>query len=113
MLTHASLPADHRVQALRFAASFLWADFEIADTERAFLTELARELGVDADVDALLRLPPVPEEIDPNEVDARTADLVRHVALRAIASDGHVGEEELAMFELLDDLLPRGVARGS
>lgn len=109
MLSHAKtlLPPNERIKALRFAALFLWADLEIADDERAFLRSLARELDVDADVDALLTFPPVPEEIDPNGVDRRTADLVRQVALRAIASDGHVREEEMAMFEVLDDLLPR------
>lgn len=107
MQVHSTLPSDDRVTALRFAASFLWADLEIAERERAFLTNLARELGVDADIDALLTFPPIPEEIDPNTVSARTADLVRHVALRAIASDGQIREEELAMFDLLDELLPR------
>ena len=50
--------------------------------------------------------PPVPEEVDPNEVDAHTADLVRSVVLRAIASDGRIREEEMTMFDLLDELLP-------
>lgn len=97
-----------REKVLRFAASFVWADLEVAEEERRFLTTLARELEIDdARADSLLACPPIPEEIDPNELSARTADVVRQVALRAIASDGHVREEEMQMFELLDDLLPR------
>lgn len=102
------LSKDERELILRFAASFLWADLEIADEERRFFAELARELDVDgARADALLARPPFPEEIDPKAMRTATADLIRHVALHAIASDGQVREEEMLMFELLDDLLPR------
>ncbi len=103
--------ADRR-QVLRFAASFLWADLEVADAERRFLTDLARELDVndEADVAGLLSRPPVPEDVDPTSVPPAVADAVRHAALRAIAADGRVGTEEMRMFELLDDLLPRSAA---
>jgi hypothetical protein len=108
------LSADDRDKVLRFAASFLWADLEVVDDERRFLASLARELDVDdARAEALLSRPPVPEEIDPSDMSARTADVIRHVALRAIASDGEVREEEMQMFELLDDLMPRSDRRPS
>jgi hypothetical protein len=102
------LSPDDREKVLRFAASFLWADLEVAEEERRFFADLARELEIDdLRATALLARPPVPEEIDPNDMSVRTADVVRHVALRAIASDGKVKKEEMQMFELLDDLLPR------
>ena len=104
--------ADRR-QVLRFAASFLWADLEVADAERRFLTDLARELDVngdEAEVAGLLSRPPVPEDVDPTSVPPAVADAVRQAALRAIAADGRVGTEEMKMFELLDDLLPRSAA---
>lgn len=107
MLDVASISPFERSQALRFAASFLWADLEIADAERRFLTELAKELDVGGDVDELLACPPVPEEVDPNAVTPGGAALIRAVALRAIASDGAVKEEEMTMFDVLDELLPR------
>ena len=101
------LSAADRLQVLRFAASFLWADLKVADSERSFLGELARELDVDeAHVAPLLSRPPTPEEIDPTDVAPRVADLVRRTVLRAIASDGQVADAEMTMFELLDDLLP-------
>lgn len=108
LLPPSRLSLEEREKVLRFAASFLWADLEVAEEERAFFTSLARELEIDdARVDDLLARPPVPEEIDPNDLDATTADVIRHVALQAIASDGLVRDEEMQMFELLDDLMPR------
>jgi len=102
------LSLHEREKVLRFAASFLWADLELADDERAFFASLARELEVDdARANDMLARPPVPEDIDPNDLCAATADVIRHVALRAIASDGLVRDEEMQMFELLDDLMPR------
>jgi hypothetical protein len=118
MVTATTFSTSDRKQVLRFAASFLWADLEVADSERRFLNELARELDVhDAptEVEALLSRPPVPEEIDPTSVTPAVADFVRQAALRAIAADGRVATEEMMMFELLDDLLPKSLqqARGS
>ena len=104
------LSTADRKQILRFAASFLWADLELADAERRFLSDLALELDVadaDRELDDLLARPPVPEAIDPAGVRRGLADLVRRAALRAIAADGQVRKEEMRMFELLDDLLPR------
>jgi len=109
MVTNALSSVDRR-QVLRFAASFLWADLEVADSERRFLTQLADELEMDdaeKEVAGLLASPPVPEDVDPTSVPAAVADVVRQAALRAIAADGRVGSEEMSMFELLDDLLPR------
>lgn len=117
LLTHAvmndpaMLSPTARRQVLRFAASFLWADLAVADADRRFLTDLADELDVgidEADFEALLKQPPRPEEVDPGAVTPDAADVIRHAALRAIAADGHVGSDEMDLFELLDDLLPRG-----
>jgi hypothetical protein len=110
----AALSSTNRKQVLRFAASFLWADLEVADSERRFLSELARELDVKSapdELEDLLASPPVPEDVDPASVPPAIADLVRHAALRAIAADGRVDNDEMTMFELLDDLLPRTSSR--
>jgi hypothetical protein len=109
MVTSALSPAD-RKQVLRFAASFLWADLEIVDAERRFLTELAEELDEPDEVARLLACPPEPEDVDPASVPPDVADVIRQTALRAIAADGNVEPEEMTMFELLDDLLPRALA---
>jgi hypothetical protein len=108
-----ALSAAERMKVLRFAASFLWADLEVVDSERTFLRELARELDVEnatLEVASLLVVPPIPEEIDPNDIDKpEMANAIRQAALRAIASDGVVDENEMKLFELLDELLPKPV----
>lgn len=113
----AALSSADRTKVLRFAASFLWADLEIADAERAFLTNLARELDVEdapRELAGLFARPPFPEDVDPAAVDASVADEVRRAALRAIAADGRVHASEMEMFEELDDLLPKSEpARGA
>lgn len=99
-----------RLELLRFASAFLWADLAIDPREEVFLFTLARELGVEgdelSDVAALLERPPLPEEVDPTTLCPRMARVVRDVALRAIAADGHVAGTELELFDLLDELLP-------
>ena len=105
---HTALPPSARLKLLRFAASFLWADLVIEETERAFLLRLANELDVaDEAARALVERPPSADEIDPARVGASLAGAVRDVALRAIAADGHVAPKEMQMFHLLDALLPR------
>lgn len=101
---------DDQLRVLRFTASFLWADLDVDVRERAFFVDLARELGVPRDRAAsileLLERPPVPEDVDPTCVPPALAPLVRDAVLRAIASDGRVMPAEIAMFDLLDELLP-------
>lgn len=106
----ATLSSAERTQVLRFAASFLWADLEVREEERRFLFNLARELDVEdapRAVAGLLDRPPTPEDVDPATVQPSLADIVRSAALRAIAADGRASDNEMTMFELLDDLLPR------
>ena len=88
------------------------ADCIVAESERRFFSQLARELGAseaeaDRALDDFLETPPADDAIDPTRVRPALADTVRRTALRAIAADGHVARSEMKMFELLDDLLPR------
>lgn len=102
---------SEKLKLLRFAASFLWADLDIAEAERTFLLDLAAELDVGrADAHALLERPPAADEVDPARVHPLLADAVRAVALRAIAADGVVAPKEMQLFDLLDVLLPPGAA---
>jgi hypothetical protein len=106
---HLDLDPAQRKNVLRFAASFLWADLEVAEEEQAFFRELGRELAVDVgEGDDIIGLPPSPENIDPTRVPPELADTVRDVALRAIAADGKVDPREMELFDLLDELLPGG-----
>ena len=109
-----TLPNADRLCILRFAVTFLWADLSVDLAEHAFFVELARELGVPPrslpSIVDMLSSPPAPEEIDPTRVSPKLAATVRDVALRAIASDGRVLPREMALFDLLDELLPRAAA---
>lgn len=104
------LPHEDRLSVLRFAAAFLWADLEIELSERSFFADLAHELGVPPgawpEVAELLTSPPTPDDVDPTRVAPHLAPVVRDAALRAIASDGRVEPSEMALFDLLDELLP-------
>jgi hypothetical protein len=112
------MPNADRLCVLRFAATFLWADLHVDHAERAFFLALARELGATPDalpaIADMLVSPPDPEAVDPTRVSPRLAATVRAAALRAIASDGWVAQREMALFDLLDELLPRAppAARG-
>lgn len=104
------LSEKNKLALLRFAASFLWADFEVDERERTFFDALARELGFthhDPRVNAVLAIPPTPDQVDPMRVDPTLASTLRTVALNAIAADGRVDAGEMQMFYLLDELLPR------
>ena len=46
-----ALPHEDRLHLLRFVCSFAWADLEIADSEREFVTALVDRLDLD-DADA-------------------------------------------------------------
>jgi len=111
------MPNADRLCILRFAASFLWADLSVDLAEQAFFVDLARELGVPRaklpDIVELLAAPPHAAQIDPTRVPPKLAQTVRDVALRAIASDGKVLPREMALFELLDELLPGSVSPGT
>jgi len=100
-----------RLTVLRFVAAFLWSDLDLDEHERAFFSDFAHELGVTSARDASLALglveaPPDPDEVDPTRVPAALAPAVRDAALRAIAADGRVRPKEMALFDLLDELLP-------
>ena len=100
---------EDALHLLRFAASFLWADLELVESERVFLAGLAEELavpGAHPELASLLARPPAPDAVDPSRVRPDLADRVRQVALRAIAADGRVADPEMDLFDVLDALLP-------
>lgn len=103
---------DDRRKLLRIAASFLWADHHLDDAEESFFVALARELDVPEPLATLRRGPPPLDDVDPATVPAALAFHARAVALRAIAADGVVSDEEMELFFLLDALLPDEPAPG-
>lgn len=103
------LSKGDRLRLMKFVCSFAWADLEVADAERQFISKLMRKLKLDEDekkqVEEWLDLPPSPEELDPSQIPEAHKSLFLTTAREMIEADGTVAEEELENFDLLQQLL--------
>lgn len=103
------LTSEQRLLLLEFVCAFAWADLEIRDEERAFVHRLVRQLDLSREeaekVDEWLKVPPKPEDIDPNKVPHRHRELFLEAARQMIGSDGEIAPEEAENYELLQQLL--------
>jgi uncharacterized tellurite resistance protein B-like protein len=94
---------------LAFVCSFAWADHEVQDEERDFVRDLVAKLDLDEEdleqVARWLKLPPRPEEIDPQEVPDEHRELFIAVAKMMIGADGVVMESEADLLALFQELL--------
>ena len=103
------LNSEDRLSLLRFACAFAWADLEIAETERAFVTGLARKLGADDDevaqVEQWLKVPPPAEDVDPTDIDPAHRQLFLNSAVQMISADGRVDTDEVEILSLFEQLL--------
>lgn len=104
-----NLDDTERRRLLAFVCSFAWADAEIQDDERNYISRLVKALGLDHDdqeqVDAWLQYPPDPEEVDPQEVPTEHRQLILAAARDMIESDGVIYESEAETLALLEQLL--------
>lgn len=103
------LSTNERMLLLEFVCAFAWADLEVRDEERAFVHRLVRQLDLSRDeaqkVEEWLKVPPKPEDIDPNKVPHRHRELFLKAARQMISSDGEIAPEEQENYELLQQLL--------
>ncbi len=103
------LTSEDRLSLLRFACAFAWADLEIADTERSFVTSLARKLGADDEEVALveewLKVPPPAEDVDPTDIDPSLRQVFLNACVQMISADGRVDSEEVEILSLFEQLL--------
>ena len=94
---------------MKFVCSFVWADLRVHEKERAFVRSLVKRLALDEDeakrVEGWLKLPPKPDEVDPNLVPAKHRELFLLLAREAILADGEIHPEERINFALLEELL--------
>jgi hypothetical protein len=102
------LSRPERMRLMRFVCSFAWADLEVQDEERAFVARLMTRLDLDDEerqqVDGWLKVPPLPEEVDPSEVPREHRKLFLDTVRQLVASDRVLDPEErenLALFEQL------------
>jgi len=103
-----SLSRDDRLRLMKFVCSFAWADLEVQDDERAFVGRLMKALGLEEDreqIEAWLRRPPRPEEVDPTRVPRAHRELFLDAAKMLFNADGVVDPKERENFELLEQLL--------
>lgn len=102
------LSKQDRMRLMKFICSFVWADLEVKDTERAFVAKTAKKLKLDTDelkqVEGWLQVPPRPEEVDPTRIPKEHRKLFLDAVKDAMMADGKVQSEEwdnYALFEAL------------
>jgi uncharacterized tellurite resistance protein B-like protein len=103
------LSRQDTMRLLAFVCSFAWADHEIQEEERHFVRDLVSTLELeDEDVEQVqlwLKLPPRPEEIDPQMVPPEHRELFVAVAKMMVGADGIVAESEADTLALFQELL--------
>ncbi|MEM9191068.1 MAG: TerB family tellurite resistance protein [Myxococcota bacterium] len=106
MLT--TLAREDRLRLMKFICSFAWADLEIADAERQFVSKMSTKLGLSEEeidvVQGWLKIPPRAEELDPAQIPKEHRQLFLDAARAMVIVDGRVDPEEaesLALFEML------------
>ncbi|MAQ13404.1 MAG: hypothetical protein CMN30_01190 [Sandaracinus sp.] len=104
-----TLDRDDRLRLMKFICSFAWADLEIQDEERDFITKLIKELDLDeaeqAQVQQWLEVPPTAEELDPAEIPRAHREIFLETARAMIVSDGRIDEDEAENFALFEALV--------
>ena len=104
-----ALPRDARLSLLRFVCSFAWADLEIADDERSFVSTLIDKLHLDDEERAMaaewLKLPPDPDEVDPTDVPREHRQVFLKTVLDLVQADGVIDPDEVETFALFEQLM--------
>jgi len=102
------LDRGERLQLMKFVCSFAWADLEVRQEEKDFVSGLVERLDLDSDeakqVQGWLKLPPRPESVDPTRIPAEHRRIFLEEIQGVIESDGDVAEEERENLELLRTL---------
>jgi tellurite resistance protein len=103
-----SLSRGERLQLLRFVTSFAWADLTISPAERAFVHQLVSRLHLDAEeqreVEGWLKVPPLPDDVDPTTVPHAHRQLFIDVVHAMAEADGGISPEDEENLALLEQL---------
>jgi uncharacterized membrane protein YebE (DUF533 family) len=104
-----TLSPKDRLRLIRFVCSFVWADLEVHERERAFVHKLVKRLRLDPEeaqqVEQWLEVPPKPEEVDPQRIPPEHRKLFLQTVKQVIAADGRVDEGERESLEIFEQLL--------
>jgi len=102
------LTSEDRLRLMKFVCSFVWADLEVKESERKFVTRMAKKLHLDASESALvqawLEVPPRAEDVDPTTIPREHRQMFLDTIRDVITADGEVARDEwenLALFEQL------------
>ena len=81
----------------------------MADSEKTFVTNMIGLMDLSPDEQAAvthyLKVPPLPEEIDPTDIPLAHRQLFLNTALQMVGADGHIDERELENLSLFEQLL--------
>ena len=103
------LSRSERMRLMRFVCSFAWADLEVQDEERKFVARLMHRLALDDEerrqVEAWLKVPPPPEEVDPSQVPREHRQLFLDTMRELVGADQVLDPEERETLSLFEQLL--------
>ncbi len=97
-----------RMRLMKFVCSFVWADLEVKDSERAFVKKMVAKLELDPaeakEVAGWLEVPPSPDDVDPTKIPSAHRTLFIDTMREVIAVDGEIDPEEKENLELFEQL---------
>jgi len=103
------LSRPERLALVRFVCSFAWADLNVRRVEQEYIARLVRRLELDEDelqlVDGWLKLPPAPEEVDPDLIPRRHREVFLDAIKGVVAADLDIADEEKENYSLLEEML--------
>lgn len=106
----ASLNQTTKLQLVRFACAFAWADLSVHPAERAEILALMERLHIDEPherqaVIRWLKAPPPADELDPLEIPPEHRELFVRECEEIIRADGVIKTEEIEAIRLLRKIL--------
>ena len=103
------LSQSERLDLVRFVCSFAWADLRVKNAEREYIARLVRRLEFTpnelAQVDEWLKLPPLPEEVDPAIISRKHREIFLDAVKGLVAADLNINDDERESVLLLEELL--------
>ena len=103
------LSRTQRLDLVRFVCSFAWADLEIGEVEREYVHRLVRRLKLDQaelqQVEGWLKLPPRPDEVDPDLIPREHREVFLDAIKGVVAADLDISDEERESYKLLEEML--------
>jgi hypothetical protein len=103
------LGREDRLRLMKFLCSFAWADLRVHEKEKSFIRKLVKKLSLDADeaaaVEGWFKVPPRPDEVDPQDIPAEHKQVFLDAVRAVIIADGEVHPDERINLALLEELL--------